>query len=79
MTMQCPRCGSENLHGSHFRLRDLSRLLRLQLPIRCHTCSDRNYIWLWAVAEVRRAARLRHREYQRRREAEAEQGRPVGC
>lgn len=47
--MKCFHCGSNRLRISRLRQFDFVRLLRLQLPVRCHACMDRMYVGLFAA------------------------------
>jgi hypothetical protein len=59
--MNCPYCDTNHLHTSRFRVRDLSYLLRLRYPVRCHRCRERMHLPIWFVPFLRPARRNRHR------------------
>ena len=44
--MKCFFCRSSNMRLSHFRLFDLPHLLTRQIPVRCRTCRERDYVKL---------------------------------
>jgi len=41
MHIYCHECGSTDVRTSHFRFRDVARLLALRYPVRCRTCKAR--------------------------------------
>ncbi len=49
MSNYCRLCGSSDLSSSHFRLRDLPRLLLLRYPMRCWVCRQRDYFPLLRI------------------------------
>jgi hypothetical protein len=49
---RCPHCGSGQLRFSHFRFRDLSKLLFLQKAIRCRECQERFYLSIFSVMNM---------------------------
>ena len=60
-TVKCRSCGSANLRTSRFQLPDLAQLLRLQYPIRCRSCRERSYRFLfllWRIPSPARAHRM---------------------
>jgi hypothetical protein len=44
--VKCFFCRSSNVRLSHFRLFDLPWLLTRQIPVRCHSCRERDYVKL---------------------------------
>jgi len=65
MPVRCKLCGSSDLHTSHFRLEDFALLFILQYPVRCRTCFERSYAFVWHVRKIARATRIRHRRVHR--------------
>jgi hypothetical protein len=62
MPIVCRRCGSSDFRVSRFRLGDIRRLLVLQLPVRCHACMLRDFVFFPWIFKLRNAARARQRE-----------------
>jgi DNA-directed RNA polymerase subunit RPC12/RpoP len=50
----CYQCGSEFLRRSHFRSDDLTELLRLHWPVRCRSCSERQFVSVFRIMSLRR-------------------------
>ena len=55
--VKCSSCGSANLRTSRFQLPDLRRLLLLQYPVRCRSCRDRSYRFLFLLWKLPKAVR----------------------
>jgi hypothetical protein len=45
----CYQCGSGNLRMSHFRGDDAMELLRLNWPVRCRSCSERQFVSIFKL------------------------------
>ena len=63
--MKCFFCRSSNVRLSHFRLFDLPRLLTLQIPVRCRSCRERDYVKLsvaWRLVFGEKPPRNRHND-----------------
>lgn len=60
MIFPCAICGSENVRPSHFRWRDLPRLLILRSPARCRECRARFYVSSFRIRTLRRIAAARY-------------------
>ena len=43
MSGKCLSCGSTDLRVSRFRLKDISRLILFQYPMRCWVCRHRDH------------------------------------
>jgi hypothetical protein len=50
----CYQCGSSQLRASHFRSDDLTELLLLHWPVRCRSCSERQFVSIFSVPLLRR-------------------------
>jgi hypothetical protein len=61
-TVKCRSCGSANLRTSRFQLPDLSHLLRLQYPVRCRSCRERSYRFLFLLWKIPSPARAHRTE-----------------
>jgi hypothetical protein len=57
-TVRCGWCGSANLRTSRFQLTDLRRLLLLHYPVRCRSCRERSYRFLFLLWRLPKAARV---------------------
>jgi hypothetical protein len=56
---RCRYCGSSHLRSSRVRWKDLVRLMRFQLPVRCGVCHNRDFMGIGRALEVRRQAKER--------------------
>jgi DNA-directed RNA polymerase subunit RPC12/RpoP len=45
----CYQCGSQYLRRSHFRGDDMMELLRLHWPVRCRSCSERQFVSIFKL------------------------------
>ena len=63
MALYCRYCGVSNFSTSRLRLQtsDLTRLLRLQFPVRCLTCRQRAFTPLSQFLELRNELRARRK------------------
>jgi DNA-directed RNA polymerase subunit RPC12/RpoP len=50
----CYQCGSTSLRASHFRGDDLTELLMLHWPVRCRSCSERQFVSIFSVLTLPR-------------------------
>jgi DNA-directed RNA polymerase subunit RPC12/RpoP len=50
----CYQCGSDFLRISHFRGDDVMELLRFHWPVRCRSCSERQFISMFNLPLLRR-------------------------
>jgi len=64
MQMHCLFCGTTDFRVSHFRLRDLRRLLFLQFPVRCRICQRRAYVPVWHILEIGQRGEARNKKPQ---------------
>ena len=60
VTLLCTQCGSSEFQSSRLRLSDFSRLLRLQLPVRCRACMKRRYAPISFARQAPRPVRKEH-------------------
>jgi len=60
--LKCAWCRSTNIRISRFQLSDLPRLLRLQYPVRCRTCRERSYKFLFSIWKLPKGAKIRRRD-----------------
>jgi hypothetical protein len=66
--MKCSSCFSSRVRRSRFRLADIPRLFLLELPIRCHSCYERDYVRIFRALKLGGAKRTaRGREDSARR------------
>jgi predicted RNA-binding Zn-ribbon protein involved in translation (DUF1610 family) len=64
-TFQCPLCGGATFRRSRLTWQDLSRLLLLEIPIRCQDCGERASVVLPKAlhalsASAKRKSNLQH-------------------
>jgi hypothetical protein len=45
----CYQCGSSRLRASHFRSDDLTELLLMRWPVRCRSCSERQFVSIFSL------------------------------
>jgi hypothetical protein len=56
---RCRLCASIDFRRSRLRRKDITRLLLLQLPVRCRVCSDRRYAGVRRALLVQKADKIR--------------------
>jgi hypothetical protein len=61
---RCSLCASIDFRRSRLRRKDITRLLLLQLPVRCRICSDRTYAGVRTALIVQKADKVRHAQKQ---------------
>jgi len=50
----CYQCGSQFLRRSHLRGDDAMEILQLHWPVRCRSCSERQFVSVFALPFLRR-------------------------
>jgi hypothetical protein len=65
MPVTCPECTSSSFRLSHFRVKDIERLLLLQYPVRCRHCHLRVYGNLPLALTLLQASRVRREQRER--------------
>lgn len=63
--MKCIYCRSSNIRFSRLRLTDLSRIVRLKLPVRCRNCNERVFVGMLAACELALTPKSRHKRRHR--------------